>query len=124
MGNEATVWFYGFGTFSLCVDWLFFNPGPYAGYLAMILPICLYHYLRVPEKWRYLCKSLKIEKITAAVAGMLILCVLPSTMSRSAWIAAAISCIWVAYMHRDKRKWNILWRRYKSVIYCGEPGYF
>lgn len=63
MGNEATVWFYGFGTFSLCVDWLFFNPGPYAGYLAMILPICLYHYLRVPEKWRYLCKSLKIEKL-------------------------------------------------------------
>ena len=25
MGNEATVWFYGFGTFSLCVDWLFFQ---------------------------------------------------------------------------------------------------
>lgn len=24
-GNEATVWFYGFGTFSLCVDWLFFQ---------------------------------------------------------------------------------------------------
>ena len=120
-GMVETVWgmrqLYGFtasGHSHYALTGSFFNPGPYAGYLAMILPICLYHYLRVPEKWRYLCKSLKIEKITAAVAGMLILCVLPSTMSRSAWIAAAISCIWVAYMHRDKRKWNILWRRYKK----------
>lgn len=87
-GMVETVWgmrqLYGFtasGHSHYALTGSFFNPGPYAGYLAMILPICLYHYLRVPEKWRYLCKSLKIEKITAAVAGMLILCVLPSTMS-------------------------------------------
>lgn len=58
------------------------------------------------------------------MAGMLILCVLPSTMSRSAWIAAAISCIWVAYMHRDKRKWNILWRRYKKRYILWGAGIF
>lgn len=92
----------------------FFNPGPYAGYLAMILPICLYHYLRLPDQWRYLCKSLKAERIVAAVSGILILCVLPSTMSRSAWIAGAISCAWVVYMLRDKQKWSTLWRRYKK----------
>ena len=130
-GMVETVWgmrqLYGFtasGHSHYALTGSFFNPGPYAGYLAMILPICLYHYLRVPEKWRYLCKSLKIEKITAAVAGMLILCVLPSTMSRSAWIAAAISCIWVAYMHRDKRKWNILWRRYKKRYILWGAGIF
>ena len=130
-GMVETVWgmrqLYGFtasGHSHYALTGSFFNPGPYAGYLAMILPICLYHYLRVPEKWRYLCKSLKIEKITATVAGMLILCVLPSTMSRSAWIAAAISCIWVAYMHRDKRKWNILWRRYKKRYILWGAGIF
>lgn len=52
--------------------------------------------------------------MTAGLAGILILCVLPATMSRSAWIAAAISCAWVAYMHRDRRKWSVLWRRYKK----------
>lgn len=102
----------------------FFNPGPYAGYLAMILPVCLYHYMRVPDEWRYLCKSLKIERIVTAVAGILILCVLPSTMSRSAWIAAAISCVWVTYMHRDKRKWSILWRRYKKRYVLWGAGIF
>ena len=33
-------------------------------------------YMGVPDEWRYLCKSLKIEKIVAGVAGILILCVL------------------------------------------------
>ena len=33
-------------------------------------------YMGVPDERRYLCKSLKIEKIVAAAAGILILCVL------------------------------------------------
>ena len=83
-GMVETVWgmrqLYGFtasGHSHYALTGSFFNPGPYAGYLAMILPICLYHYLRVPEKWRYLCKSLKIEKITAAVAGLFFAYCLP-----------------------------------------------
>lgn len=131
LGAIEAVWgmrqLYGFaasGHSRYALTGSFFNPGPYAGYLAMILPVCLYHYMRVPDEWRYLCKSLKIERIVTAVAGILILCVLPSTMSRSAWVAAAISCAWVAYMHRDKRKWSILWRRYKKRYVLWGAGIF
>lgn len=56
----------------------------------------------------------KIEKILAGLAGILIFSVLPATMSRSAWVAAVVGCAWVAYMHRDRHKWDILWRRYKK----------
>lgn len=89
----------------------FFNPGPYAGYLAMVLPICLHLYWHVRDG-----KTIfrKMEYAVVVVAGFLILCVLPATMSRSAWMAAAISCAWVAYMHRDKEKWRTLWQRYKK----------
>ena len=105
LGGVEAVWglcqLYGFsvsGHSRYALTGSFFNPGPYAGYLAMVLPVCLHLYLR--------------------------LCVLPSTMSRSAWVAAAISCAWVAYMHRDKRKWSILWRRYKKRYVLWGAGIF
>ncbi|WP_303207095.1 O-antigen ligase family protein [Bacteroides oleiciplenus] len=88
----------------------FFNPGPYAGYLAMVLPLCLHLYLCIPKE-----KAIihNLEKWAVVIISILILCVLPATMSRSAWIAAVMGCGWVAYMHRDKRRWHVLWRRYK-----------
>lgn len=127
LGIVETLWgmgqLYGFitsGHSHFAITGSFFNPGPYAGYLAMLLPICLYHYRRVPDKWKFLRKSLKTERAIAMITGILILCVLPSTMSRSAWVAAVLSCIWVVYMHRDKRKWSILWQRYKKrYVLCG-----
>lgn len=102
---------------------LFFNPGPYAGYLSMVLPVCLHLYLRICG-WKGMPVRYKIEKGAAAVAGMLILCVLPSTMSRSAWIAAAISCIWVHICIVTNGSGIYCGVAIKSVIYCGEPGYF
>ena len=120
LGAIEAVWglrqLYGFsvsGHSRYALTGSFFNPGPYGGYLAMILPVCLHLYLRACE-WKSTDVLHKIEKVTAGLAGILILCVLPATMSRSAWIAAAISCAWVAYMHRDRRKWSVLWRRYKK----------
>lgn len=116
-GSVEAVWglrqLYGFsasGHSRYALTGSFFNPGPYAGYLAMVLPVCLHLYLRA-RKERFV--RYKIEKVVVAVAGILILCVLPATMSRSAWVAAAVGCGWVAYMHRDKSKWNVLWKRYK-----------
>lgn len=103
----------------------FFNPGPYAGYLVIVLPICLHQYLHIRKEWRRLDWPLKIEKLLAAIVGLLILCVLPATMSRSAWLAATIACVWVIYMN-DKKKWRLLWQRYKKkyfiwgiVLFCG-----
>lgn len=61
----------------------FFNPGPYSGYLAMVLPLCLHEWMTERSGVRYL----------AAAVGILIVCVLPAGMSRSAWLAAGISCL-------------------------------
>lgn len=71
----------------------FYNPGPYSGYLAMIFPVCLHEWLERKE-------HKKTVPYYIAIAGMLlILCVLPAGMSRSAWIAAAVSFIYVCGMH-------------------------
>lgn len=119
-GGVEAIWglrqLYGFSAsdhFRYALTGSFFNPGPYAGYLAMVLPLCLHHFVRFRD-WKWLITSLKIERAAAGVVGVLILCVLPATMSRSAWVAALIGCGWVMYMHRDSRKWKLLWRRYKK----------
>lgn len=72
----------------------FYNPGPYSGYLAMIFPICLSEWLSLK----------KVENRTWMEQGkyyvslgvlLLILCVLPAGMSRSAWVATLVSGVWV-----------------------------
>ena len=59
----------------------FYNPGPYSGFLAMTLPVCLYEWL----------KRRKEKKTTAYYVALsvllLLICVLPAGMSRSAWMA-------------------------------------
>lgn len=76
----------------------FYNPGPYSGYLAMIFPLCLHEWLNLKERpepawieWGKYCMALGVM--------LLILCVLPAGMSRSAWISAAVSGAWVYGMH-------------------------
>lgn len=130
LGIVEAIWgmrqLYGFTTSGhsrYALTGSFFNPGPYAGYLAMVLPVCLHLYLRICG-WKGMSVRYKMEKGAAAITGILILCVLPSTMSRSAWVAAAISCAWVAYMHRDKRKWGILCRCYKRRYVLWGVGIF
>lgn len=67
----------------------FYNPGPYSGYLAMIFPIALGCLLQSGRKLRYLW----------LVAFSLIFCILPAGMSRSAWFALSISCLWILSIH-------------------------
>ncbi|MDE6215116.1 O-antigen ligase family protein [Bacteroides sp.] len=91
----------------------FFNPGPYSGYLAMVLPICLHRWLAD--------EGLK-KRVSGAVA-LLILCVLPAGMSRSAWVAAAVSCLWVygcrAGWQEKIRCWWQAHRRQVPVLVAG-----
>lgn len=97
----------------------FLNPGPYGGFLAMILPICLHQYMCINE-WKQAHILRKIGRLLAVVVSSLILCVLPASMSRSAWLAGAMGCVWVVYMHRDRVRWNYLWHKYKKrYIVCG-----
>ena len=87
----------------------FFNPGPYSGYLAMVLPMCVHEYLegrREGCRWRAL---------LAGGVALLILCVLPAGMSRSAWIAAGTACLWVYGCHAEwGRKVRELWAQHKG----------
>ena len=90
----------------------FFNPGPYAGYLAMALPVCLHEYLRQADWRRY----------AAGGVGLLLLCVLPATMSRSAYFAAGVSCLWVYGCHagwgnRLRKAWRE--RRRRCLLVAG-----
>ena len=94
----------------------FYNPGPYSGYLAMIFPLCLYEWLNLKEKTER--TWVEQGKYYVALGVMLlILCVLPAGMSRSAWIAAAISGIWVYGMHVSWRsKLKEFGRKYKKKL--------
>lgn len=68
----------------------FFNPGPYSGYLAVVLPLCLH---------RWLLRAGRVESVAAGGALLAVLAVLPAGMSRSAWLAAGVSCLWVYGCH-------------------------
>ena len=82
----------------------FYNPGPYSGFLAMCLPLVLYEWL----------KGERIRKHLALVALVLMLVVLPSGMSRSAWLAALVASGYVlAVHHRGKLQ------QYKKVLVLG-----
>ena len=80
----------------------FYNPGPYSGYLALVLPVCLWMILRQTKMYLY---------YLAWGTLLAIIVVLPAGMSRTAWIAAALSCAWVYWVQR------IGWKKTKTYIY-------
>lgn len=84
----------------------FFNPGPFSGYLAVILPVGLWAALRfkkLTHYWGWLC-----------VGAILI--VLPAGMSRSAWMAGVVACGWVYWTERiGWEKTKAICRRYRKV---------
>ena len=78
----------------------FFNPSVcrISGNGTTCLPASLYAIRDMEVDERFF----KVGESDGGVVGVLILCVLPATMSRSAWVAAVIGCVWVIYMHRDR----------------------
>ncbi|MDD3322725.1 MAG: O-antigen ligase family protein [Paludibacter sp.] len=74
----------------------FFNPGPYAGYLAMISPMTFYYMLTDYNVWnrkfnhKYI--VFYIRWIVSATTILAILLVLPAAMSRAAWLASLGGC--------------------------------
>lgn len=66
----------------------FQNPGPYAGFLATILPLLLQFFLQkssIKNKW------FRLPMILLCNIGILLfLSILPATMSRAAWLAAIL----------------------------------
>ena len=85
----------------------FFNPGPYSGYLAIILPLCLWVVLRFN----------KLLHGIAWIAISVIVLVLPAGMSRSAWIAAIIACGWVYWVERiNREKSKAIYKKYRKFL--------
>lgn len=113
-GSEAILGLrqlYGFATsgHSMCaLTGSFFNPGPYSGYLAMILPVCLYQWLVCGRRG---------GRVVAGGVMLLIFCVLPAGMSRSAWLAAGVSCLCVYAWHMDwTDKFRLLWQQQRQRV--------
>jgi tetratricopeptide (TPR) repeat protein len=76
----------------------FFNPGPYAGYLAMVFPLALYYWMqgtgcRVHDRaGQVLCRRRKhilyiAYRTVACITCLTIILTLPAAMSRASWIA-------------------------------------
>ena len=96
----------------------FYNPGPYSCYLAMALPACLQYYLIWKNRKGNILYRLGTYLSLAVLLA--IVCVLPGGMSRSAWLAAGISCTWVYGCHthvlkRLKEQWLSHRRRTVSM---------
>ena len=61
----------------------FYNPGPYTGFLAMIFPVAFY-------EWLHRRKERKTIAGNVAWAAMLLIgCLIPCGMSRTAWLAVS-----------------------------------
>lgn len=70
----------------------FYNPGPYSGYLAAVLPIALYRIMIFNGKKDRLSV---VQYYLSMCVLLLICCVLPAGMSRAAWFASLLSCGYV-----------------------------
>lgn len=86
----------------------FFNPGPYAGYLAMIFSVAFYFLLsdyRVLKKHQYLyLKPFFIRWSISLITLISILLILPATMSRASWIAAICGCSAVGLFYLFRKR--------------------
>ena len=92
----------------------FYNPGPYSGYLAVILPLTLEVALKYQDYsriWPIGVKNLLYWFSTVTV--VVVITILPAGMSRSAWIAAGVSCAWIAWIRLSGREKLLeLWNKY------------
>ena len=88
----------------------FYNPGPYSGYLAAVLPIALHRMLVLNGKK----DRLSVVQYYLSMCVLLLICsVLPAGMSRAAWIASLVSCGYVVLrVYRVKVKLFVSRYRY------------
>jgi tetratricopeptide (TPR) repeat protein len=108
----------------------FFNPGPYAGYLAIVFPLALHEFIakqdnaamcsgnqetrRVFRAFQYV---LYIPKWVSGITCVIILLVLPAAMSRASWLAVMAGSALVIYAHYAKKPAIRLWfTKYKGLI--------
>lgn len=94
----------------------FLNPGPYSGYLATVFPLCLNEWLHLNDKMD---KNIteKTAYYLTGIITLLILCILLVGMSRSSWLAASISGLWIYSIHYSfGKKISIIWRHQPQKV--------
>ena len=131
MGGIEAVWglrqIYGFATSNhslYAVTGSFYNPGPYSGYLALVFPVCLYEWLRLNAIKQRTWKESVGYYLSFGVL-LLLVCVLPAGMSRSAWLAAGVSCLCVYAWHMDwTDKFRLLWQQQRQRVLMAVVGGF
>jgi O-antigen ligase len=108
----------------------FFNPGPYAGYLAVVFPLALHEFMAKPNNafmhsdkreskriFRVFQYVVYIPKWVSGVACAAIILVLPAAMSRAAWLALMAGSALVIYAHCAKKPALRAWfAKYKKII--------
>lgn len=97
----------------------FFNPGPYACYLSVILPVAFYYLLRnssccqIKLRPRYWPVYLRWGIAVVTVAAISV--VLPAAMSRASWLAATGGCgMVILYYLLQNRKVRVYYHTYKK----------
>lgn len=79
----------------------FQNPGPFGGFVAMLMSICLAFLLQaeVNNAWQ------RWTKWICAIAAAMGFIVLPASMSRAGWLGLAVSLGVLAVRNQKVRKW-------------------
>jgi tetratricopeptide (TPR) repeat protein len=94
-GLVEAVWglqqLYGFkssqhGLFKLTGS--FFNPGPYAGYLAVVFPLALHYWINKKQLSTLNFQFSTLNSYLACIVCIAIFLALPAAMSRASWLAA------------------------------------
>jgi tetratricopeptide (TPR) repeat protein len=108
----------------------FFNPGPYAGYLAVVFPLALHEFIAKPNNaavnsdnratkhiFRIFQYVVCIPKWVSGVTCAAIILVLPAAMSRASWLAVIAGSTLVIYTHCAKKSALRTWSaKYKKII--------
>lgn len=121
----------------------FLNPGPFAGYLAMIFPMAFHGALTLPGSWTVLkdlglcpliCTPLQLFRHThrfrvvlpfllffvSVISVGCILVVLPATMSRSAWMGALTGSVYVvSFRHHWPERMHKLYVNHRKLFFTG-----
>lgn len=86
----------------------FFNPGPYACYLSVILPVAFYYLLRnwncSQLRFRIRYMSIYVRWGVSALTCIGTILVLPATMSRASWLAGLGGCGMILFFYFLKNK--------------------
>ncbi|GHT49407.1 membrane protein [Bacteroidia bacterium] len=97
----------------------FFNPGPYAGYLAVVFPMALYYFLTIKSSKGDLVDALNknyahgkvpfrgFRGYLGAITCIAIALILPATMSRASWLATIAGSgvvLYARYVDRLKKQ--------------------